>query len=335
MQLARPAGPLALGDLDALAQPGLGERLHRRDRHRGARREAGQEVLVARRERVPRRWSKAAITPIARSRTISGTSSAVVGRSRSRPGRPRAGRSTDEIRSGLCSPITRRQAAPSVGSRIDLAASARLAGGRRDDQVAGAPPGAAARCAPGSVAGPGRPWPSRSARASRRRACAPSAAVASSSRSDARPRALRAGPAPLLDPCRGLSPRCDSFPTDDRTGTPGVGRVEGDTVRALEAPGMLAWLRGEGGHETGEEHQLEAVELLAPVPRAAQRPRLLRVRGARGHRLAPAGRRDPAGLVRGADVLLLEPGVRPRPRASRSAGPRRRASSTSSSRSPR
>jgi fumarylacetoacetate (FAA) hydrolase len=45
-----------------------------------------------------------------------------------------------------------------------------------------------------------------------------------------------------------------------------VGRLEGDRVLELEAPGMLAWLAGEGREETGEEQALADVELLAPVP---------------------------------------------------------------------
>ena len=49
-------------------------------------------------------------------------------------------------------------------------------------------------------------------------------------------------------------------------GTARFGRVEDGIVRALEAPSALAWLSGERGHETGEEHPLDAVTLLAPVP---------------------------------------------------------------------
>lgn len=49
-------------------------------------------------------------------------------------------------------------------------------------------------------------------------------------------------------------------------GTARFGRVEDDIVRALEAPSALAWLSGERGYETGEEHPLDAVTLLAPVP---------------------------------------------------------------------
>jgi fumarylacetoacetate (FAA) hydrolase len=45
-----------------------------------------------------------------------------------------------------------------------------------------------------------------------------------------------------------------------------VGRLAGDRIRELAAPSMLAWLAGEGSGETGQEHPLDGVELLAPVP---------------------------------------------------------------------
>lgn len=47
---------------------------------------------------------------------------------------------------------------------------------------------------------------------------------------------------------------------------PGGAEGGGARVRALAAPSMLAWLAGEGREPTGEEHPLEAVTLLAPVP---------------------------------------------------------------------
>jgi fumarylacetoacetate (FAA) hydrolase len=49
-------------------------------------------------------------------------------------------------------------------------------------------------------------------------------------------------------------------------GRDGVGRLESDRVVTLEAPTMLAWLRGEGRSDSGDEHALDSVELLAPVP---------------------------------------------------------------------
>ena len=48
-------------------------------------------------------------------------------------------------------------------------------------------------------------------------------------------------------------------------GATGVGQVVGDVVRVLKAPSMLAWLRGEGRVETGEELPVGTVELLAPL----------------------------------------------------------------------
>jgi fumarylacetoacetate (FAA) hydrolase len=45
-----------------------------------------------------------------------------------------------------------------------------------------------------------------------------------------------------------------------------VGRLEDDRVVRLGAPTMLDWLRGEGRDETGADHALADVELLAPVP---------------------------------------------------------------------
>jgi fumarylacetoacetate (FAA) hydrolase len=49
-------------------------------------------------------------------------------------------------------------------------------------------------------------------------------------------------------------------------GATGVGRVEGDAVRALAAPDMITWLRGEGREETGEKLPLGSLALKAPVP---------------------------------------------------------------------
>jgi len=47
---------------------------------------------------------------------------------------------------------------------------------------------------------------------------------------------------------------------------PRVGRLEGDEVAELQAPDMLAWLRGEGREDRGPRHALGDVRLLAPVP---------------------------------------------------------------------
>jgi fumarylacetoacetate (FAA) hydrolase len=49
-------------------------------------------------------------------------------------------------------------------------------------------------------------------------------------------------------------------------GRDAVGRLESDRVVELEAPTMIAWLRGQGRSEAGAEHALDLVELLAPVP---------------------------------------------------------------------
>ena len=96
-------------------------------------------------------------------------------------------------------------------------------------------------------------------------------------------------------------------------GTARFGRVEDGIVRALEAPSALAWLSGERGDETGEEHPLDAVTLLAPVP---EPPSVRDFYAFEGHVAAGWRRRGgeiPDGLVRGARVLLLEPRVDPRP----------------------
>lgn len=53
---------------------------------------------------------------------------------------------------------------------------------------------------------------------------------------------------------------------DTGSGAPRAGRLEGDEVVELAAPGLLAWLRGEGREEIGARHALGAVRLLAPVP---------------------------------------------------------------------
>ena len=49
-------------------------------------------------------------------------------------------------------------------------------------------------------------------------------------------------------------------------GTVGVGEVAGGEVHPLVAATMIAWLSGEGRDRTGERRDLDAVELLAPVP---------------------------------------------------------------------
>jgi len=51
------------------------------------------------------------------------------------------------------------------------------------------------------------------------------------------------------------------------TGRPAVGEVQDDRVHELAAPTMLLWLAGEGRERSGNDHALDAVELLAPVPR--------------------------------------------------------------------
>ncbi len=45
-----------------------------------------------------------------------------------------------------------------------------------------------------------------------------------------------------------------------------VGRIDNDSIHALEAPSMPAWLAGEGRAESGEGHASGSVTLLAPVP---------------------------------------------------------------------
>jgi fumarylacetoacetate (FAA) hydrolase len=56
----------------------------------------------------------------------------------------------------------------------------------------------------------------------------------------------------------------------DRTGSPRVGRLDGDgedaRVVELTARSMLDWLRGEGHAPAGRDHALGDVVLLAPVP---------------------------------------------------------------------
>ena len=51
-----------------------------------------------------------------------------------------------------------------------------------------------------------------------------------------------------------------------RDGAARVGQLDGDLVRAIAAPSMIEWLRGEGREQTGEEEPVGAVELLAPLP---------------------------------------------------------------------
>jgi fumarylacetoacetate (FAA) hydrolase len=45
-----------------------------------------------------------------------------------------------------------------------------------------------------------------------------------------------------------------------------VGAIDGESIRVLAAPSMLAWLSGEGHDETGERVGLADATLLAPVP---------------------------------------------------------------------
>lgn len=49
-------------------------------------------------------------------------------------------------------------------------------------------------------------------------------------------------------------------------GAVAVGRLENDAVVRLDAPTMIAWLRGDGHGETGEQVGLADTELLPPVP---------------------------------------------------------------------
>lgn len=45
-----------------------------------------------------------------------------------------------------------------------------------------------------------------------------------------------------------------------------VGELDGETVRRLSAPSMLAWLAGEGQERSGEDAGLAELAVLAPVP---------------------------------------------------------------------
>lgn len=53
----------------------------------------------------------------------------------------------------------------------------------------------------------------------------------------------------------------------DPGGSEHVGRLDGDEIAELEAPGMLAWLDGVGRVETGSRLPIAEAELVAPVPR--------------------------------------------------------------------
>jgi fumarylacetoacetate (FAA) hydrolase len=52
----------------------------------------------------------------------------------------------------------------------------------------------------------------------------------------------------------------------DPAGAVRVGRLDGERIAVLRAPSMLDWLRAEGREDTGEEHPVAEVSLLAPVP---------------------------------------------------------------------
>ena len=106
------------------------------------------------------------------------------------------------------------------------------------------------------------------------------------------------------------SASCDLVTFHDSAGTLRVGELEAEQVYELAAGSMLEWLAGEGRERTGVEHPLARRRPDGARPRAAERARLLRLRGARRRRLAAARRRDPRVLVRGAGLLLLEPGRR-------------------------
>jgi len=54
--------------------------------------------------------------------------------------------------------------------------------------------------------------------------------------------------------------------TGNGSGAARVGELVDDRVRELEAPTMIAWLRGEGRAATGVDHAAAEVTLLAPVP---------------------------------------------------------------------
>jgi fumarylacetoacetate (FAA) hydrolase len=52
----------------------------------------------------------------------------------------------------------------------------------------------------------------------------------------------------------------------DQAGEVLVGEIDGARVHRLAAPSMLEWLAGEGRVRGGEEHELGALTVLAPVP---------------------------------------------------------------------
>ena len=71
-----------------------------------------------------------------------------------------------------------------------------------------------------------------------------------------------------------------------------VGEIVDAGVRELEAPSMIAWLNGEGRTQTGTEHALDEVTLLAPVPEPPAYRDFLTYQGhatrARRHLMGPA-----------------------------------------------
>ena len=85
-----------------------------------------------------------------------------------------------------------------------------------------------------------------------------------------------------------------------------VGRLDGDGEDApgveLAAPSMLDWLRGEGHAPAGRDHALARRPAARAGPRAAERPRLLRLRGPRRD-----GLRDCAARARSREAWYEAP----------------------------
>ena len=101
--------------------------------------------------------------------------------------------------------------------------------------------------------------------------------------------------------------RLGSFRSGDRRRARRRGAASGSPGRARRrADGSTGWpARVASG--PGESRARRGASA-GPRPRAAERARLLRLRGARRRRRAAARHGDRAGLVPGAGVLLLEPG---------------------------
>jgi fumarylacetoacetate (FAA) hydrolase len=80
--------------------------------------------------------------------------------------------------------------------------------------------------------------------------------------------------------------RIASFETE--AGDRRVGEIEGETVRVVEAPSMIAYLGGDGRARAGDSHPLGSVRLLAPVP---EPPSVRDFYAYEGHVAAGAARR--------------------------------------------